>query len=350
METTQEDLKNYILVKDKDGQLKYFKDGKFYSLVEAGAEKKSSIPKWQKEKLELTPVSVYKPKTRVLRPLPGKEREVREIESDTGLNGKRIMDQRIVEEKVAGVIAQLKMQFTDEKTKERFVNVLRTFFRGIRGAKEIEYMLLLPKISGGMELEKNKVDLIVSVIRQYAEEISRERKQVFYAPAEPAVETVPPADLPEKAVAAKEEKETEKPVQPMTRPAVQKPMINQPIAGKPRMSDIGARRQLIGPLEELEYMTIENFRLIGKEKSARVEEILEKFQLLAEQSLPKKWAGIKAFKASPIYRLYLTMNMQGIKEDKSIQEVIEDLQFKNEPCLTLSEYEAINEINSRITY
>ncbi|MFH0987934.1 MAG: hypothetical protein V1763_01015, partial [Parcubacteria group bacterium] len=140
------------------------------------------------------------------------------------------------------------------------------------------------------------------------------------------------------------------PVKPTTNynlpPTTSAPAI-KPMA--PKITDIKKTTRLFGPVEELANMALDGFRKLGKDKTEIANEVVEKIQMLAEESLTRKVEGINAWRSSPVYQLYLSMSMQGIREGKSIQVVIENRQQKNEETLTLSEYEAVNEINGQIS-
>ena len=91
-------------------------------------------------------------------------------------------------------------------------------------------------------------------------------------------------------------------------------------------------------------------RKLGRNEDEIKEELLEKVEVLAEQSLLKKIEGINAWKISPVYKLYLQMTYQGIKKMKKISEVIEQRQIENHESLTLSEYEMIASLNQKLKF
>ena len=402
---------DYILVKDKDGKLKYFKDGKFFDLaeieeaekqvqaglsgprkkelkpiftfeqkkplVQAGKEKTAPEPVKPKMATPVLPVKKFElaPKTVKIekqegqkeavsaKPSPAKEGifEIEHLPADD-FSQRRGDDQKFVSQHVNNVVARLKIQFHDEKIKSRFINLLSSFFRGLRAEKEVEYVLGMPKASGGLEIPKEKISLVLIVLRQEAEAIAKARRDIVVeksvveqaktavsqiAPPVPAISNQLPTtsrqlpDISQDKIAVP--KKTL-----VTRPVVQKPTSQpeQPI--KPRLENFGHARRLIGPIEELGAMNLENFRRLGKSENERMEALLEKFQVLKEQSLVKKMEGRQAWKTSPLFRLYIAMTLKGIQEKKSVSAVIEEKQIKNEECLTLSEYEMMGRLNREI--
>ncbi|MFH0779901.1 MAG: hypothetical protein V1928_03535 [Parcubacteria group bacterium] len=364
----------YILVKDKDGQFKYFKDGKFFSIEEVKALQGRSFVK---------PIAPASPETKrgESKPAPATFEDIplkKPVSGLTNMDERRLADQKIVAEKANGVIERLKIKFSDDKIKTRFVNVLITYFRGIRTKKEVEYVLTLPKISGGLELPPDKAKIIIAFLENLSVETSRERKNIVTGPTvalakvgasnfqkenypsrkitdfEHQLEPAPPAvikpafkfDVPPPAPKPAPAKIIPKQTIIKPQPATIKP-IEQ---AKPKMADIKqTETHLVGPLEELGEMDLENFRRLGKNPKEIIDEVLEKVELLSEQSFAKRLQGVKAWKGSPIFQMYLSMNMEGILQGKSISDVIKARQIENKETLTLGEYETINEISRKIS-
>ncbi len=355
---TDFDLSSYTLVKDKDGQLKYYKDGQFFSTAEIEALIKKSAEKEQAvvKKVELKPVLTLEQKKNSLPPPVRASVETpNKPPINPVLQSQRSADQKAIEEKVQDIITKLKISFSDETIQRRFVNILTTFFRGIRGQKEIEYALTLPRVSGGMELPVDKAKLICSLLTQHHEELGKTRSEITTKALDdlqPLVDikhrlTPPPPSVYKPELAARP---VAPPVRTMARPAIVKPVANAAASStRPAITDIKTtQRVLAGPLEELEYMTLDDFRKLGRNESEIREEVLERVMLLADQSLVKKIQGIKAWRKSPVFKMYLMLNLAGIQEGKSIVSIIEEKQHQHEDCLTLSEYEVINELNNKL--
>jgi len=136
----------------------------------------------------------------------------------------------------------------------------------------------------------------------------------------------------------------------MVKPAVVRPVAPQVAPKSPVMGDVKITNRLVGPIEELTYMTVDDFRRLGKNIEEIISSLLEKIQLLADESLARKIQGIKAWKQSPVFMLYLKMSMDGIMQGKTIEQVIIDKQKEHADCLTLSEYEAIGRLNKQLVY
>ena len=117
-----------------------------------------------------------------------------------------------------------------------------------------------------------------------------------------------------------------------------------------KMVDIKPTSRMRGPLEELAYMDLKNFKLLDTDPKKAAEDVYEKIALLADQGFPKKVEGITAWQQCPVVRLYKEMSVQGIREAMPIQKVIEKRQRENKEVLSLTEFETISDINKHLTY
>lgn len=366
---TDIDLSSYTLVKDKDGQLKYYKDGQFFSttemegLIKQNAEKQDAIIK----KVDLKPVltladkkkklvpRAVAPKVETETPTSANSEEKEDIPRNTTLDAQRSADQKAIEEKVKDIVTQLKITFADTVIERRFINILTTYFRGIRMQKEIEYVLTLPRISGGVELALDKAKLICSLLGQHHEELGKKRQEITTKVVDnlqPLIDLKHRIEPPPPAIYKPElfAKPAGPPARTMVKPPIVKPTADPALTtSRTVVSDVkSAQRQLAGPLEELEYMTLDDFRKLGRNESEIREEVLERVALLAEQSFVKKIQGIKAWHNAPVFKMYLMLSLVGIQEGKDIVRVIEEKQARHEDCLTLSEFEVIGELNSKL--
>jgi len=424
----------YILVKDKDGKMKYFKDGKYYSPDEIRNAAKAQWPQTQsvERKQELKPIysfnsvkktvppakpvappitakplaaaakearidfvaadelhlsdlkkTISAPATPKVKPSVMKEKvnfDLEEVAPHEESRQKREGDQKLIEEMVNNVIQRLKIKFSDAVVENRFRGVLASYFRGVRQTKEVGYLFGLPKMSGGLELPKDKIAIILTVLEQAAQDFHKARRDVVAKPFDvammqraedvehqltaPVPVKVEPKSGLDKILAAKPniaESATKAPMPSnVARQAyVSKPEVVRPVAtddnqvksvgaSRPQIHDMKVDRRLVGPVEELEIMDLVNLRQLGKTAEEMQAQLKRKFDYLAEQALVKKVEGVRAWKKSPVFRLYIAMTYEGLRERKPMTEVIRARQIANHDCLTLSEYEMMGRVNGEI--
>ncbi|HDQ22489.1 MAG TPA: hypothetical protein ENN28_00765 [Candidatus Uhrbacteria bacterium] len=142
--------------------------------------------------------------------------------------------------------------------------------------------------------------------------------------------------------------------QPQTPPSQTKPLEpeeKQPFlkksfpAARPRVEDVKFASKLYGPIDELAAFKIEDLRRLSKNPQEAVNKIKDKLELLEEESLIKRIEGIKALKASPLYKIYADIMNKAIKEGKPFDQVLQE-----NPVLSPEEFKAIMELNKSLKY
>ncbi|KKT68371.1 MAG: hypothetical protein UW63_C0079G0006, partial [Candidatus Uhrbacteria bacterium GW2011_GWF2_44_350] len=121
-------------------------------------------------------------------------------------------------------------------------------------------------------------------------------------------------------------------------------------SGRPKMDDVAFTRKLSGPVEELQNMSLEEFRRLSRHPEEAVTKISDKISLLEEQGISQKISGIKAWRASAVNRLYLDMNKQALMTGKKITEIIADRTAAGQETLTVEEAQVINKLNGGLRF
>ncbi len=119
---------------------------------------------------------------------------------------------------------------------------------------------------------------------------------------------------------------------------------------KIKMEDIKKVSKFGGPLEELGSMSLVDFRRFGKNSKEAIKKIMEMFELLEEEGFNKRMAGIKAWRQSPINKLYLAIGQESIIKKKDIKQVIEMRKKEKKEYLSEKEFNVIMELNKRLRY
>jgi hypothetical protein len=109
-------------------------------------------------------------------------------------------------------------------------------------------------------------------------------------------------------------------------------------------------RQVLGPIDELRQMTVEEFRRLAMTPAQTTEKIIQKIQLLEQESLTQKAAGIAAWKASPVNQLYIELGNASLAAGQSVKQVIASRTTSNQPTLTDAEFGAIADLNRQLRY
>ena len=119
--------------------------------------------------------------------------------------------------------------------------------------------------------------------------------------------------------------------------------------GKVRIEDVRHVPKLTGPVDELREMDLVNFRRLGSDPEAATKKIKEKINFLEEENFTKRLEGIKAWRQSPVNKLYLLIGNKSIEDNKSINSVIDDHDAGGE-YLSKNEFSAIMNLNQDLRY
>jgi hypothetical protein len=103
-------------------------------------------------------------------------------------------------------------------------------------------------------------------------------------------------------------------------------------------------------VEELENMTLIDFRRLAAGPKAATGKIKEKIGLLEKDGLEKKISGIAAWQKNEISRFYRLLGQASMTEGKSIETVIKERLISGRPTLSLDEFEAVMELNKQLRY
>ncbi len=120
--------------------------------------------------------------------------------------------------------------------------------------------------------------------------------------------------------------------------------------GKRRMDDVKYVPRVMTPIDELRYMNLVNFRRLADTPQEAIEKIIGKINLLEQEKYSKRVEGIRAWRQSPVNRLYLKLGQLSINERRPIGEIINRIKNKGEDYLTEEEFEAIMDLNKKIRY
>ncbi len=121
-------------------------------------------------------------------------------------------------------------------------------------------------------------------------------------------------------------------------------------SGKVRVEDVKYVPKLTGPIDELKEMDLINFRRLSADADTATGKIKEKISFLEEGSYQERLAGIKAWRLSPVNKLYLAIGQESIHSQRPIDEIIQDRKENGGEYLTKPEFAAIMELNRGLRF
>ncbi len=123
-----------------------------------------------------------------------------------------------------------------------------------------------------------------------------------------------------------------------------------PSVAKPKVHDIKPVPKVMSPIEELQYLDLVNFRRLGKTPTEMIGKVFSKIKLLEGEGYDKMITGVKAWRKSPVNRLYLKIGQEAINKGISMQKAAEARQDNKEDYLNIEEIEAIVSLNSKLAF
>ncbi|KKU08852.1 MAG: Periplasmic protein TolA, links inner and outer membrane [Candidatus Uhrbacteria bacterium GW2011_GWE2_45_35] len=255
-----------------------------------------------------------------------------------------------LDQAVDNLVEVCDLRFVDEDLKKRFALAVDSRLRDVRDAFETRDLLERPPDQGGLGWSGAALTKVMEKLEQivfeqkalWQDEIIKEKK-VSKEVEEKKRQVVEQALAKEKAAKIKA-KPLPVPITPVMSSGSVEP------SGRPKMDDVAFTRKLSGPVEELQNMSLEEFRRLSRHPEEAVTKISDKISLLEEQGISQKISGIKAWRASAVNRLYLDMNKQALMTGKKITEIIADRTAAGQETLTVEEAQVINKLNGGLRF
>lgn len=323
---------------------------------------------------------------------PDDEAEIRELAKKINMAEKIELSATVIEKKLEEIIGRVQINFGSADLADRFAQILKTYLRGIRNRLEAKATLSKPFANGGLSFDADSAEQVMTT----ADKILNS-KPSLPARAGEAIKPWPRTRLPElekagqapRLVIAKDAaydfsrliKKDDKittvlPVQenqPLLSEAAAskiKPAVSVPLANsgqmplirrrfeaenlsqspKVKIEDVKYVPKVMRPLDEIKYMDLVNFRRLGKDPLNTAEKIKSKINLLEEEGYSKKLEGIKAWRLSPVNKLYLAIGHLSISANKPVDVIIEEKKAKGEDYLTDGEFKAIMDLNKSLRF
>ncbi len=121
-------------------------------------------------------------------------------------------------------------------------------------------------------------------------------------------------------------------------------------SAKPRLDDVTYKPKVMGPIDELRQMTLLDFRRLNPDPTRATQKIKEKIELIGEEQYAKRIEAIKAWRQSPVNKMYAKIGHQSIAKGEPVEKIIAAEKQAGRDCLTISEFEAIMDLNKELRF
>ena len=132
-----------------------------------------------------------------------------------------------------------------------------------------------------------------------------------------------------------------------TEAAAPAPAPAPPQPSRPVVRDVSApkRSPLVGPVQEISSITLEDFRKLSRDPREAALKIRDKINLLSEQSFGRRHEGLNAWREAEPSRLYRETIAESLERHEPVQAVIAR-RAAGGRGLTADEFNAIMELNA----
>jgi hypothetical protein len=119
-------------------------------------------------------------------------------------------------------------------------------------------------------------------------------------------------------------------------------------SARPVVSDVRKPKRTVGPVDELGLLTVDDLRRLDRDPDVALTKVWGKFQSLAKESFALFAEGVKAWRHSPLYKLYVTMGTESMASGRAVDEVANARRIANQPTLTPNEFALIADFNRNL--
>lgn len=310
------------------------------------------------------------------------ETEIRELTEKIGAAENSALAAAALEAKIKEITAQVQINFGSAELADRFGQILKTYLRGIRDRLEAKLTLTKPFLSGGLSFDENSAEKVMAL----ADKIIKAEPAESFAPR-PKIKISEPAPAGPREITKdaaydfsrlKNQKiksalandlkklDTSHELAPPrvkkiesspASEAGQRPLIkrrfeaeNLSQSPKVKLQDVKYVPKVMGPLDELRYMDLTNFRRLDNDPLKSTAKIRDKIDLLAEEAYAKKLEAIRFWRLSPINKLYLEIGHLSIGSGKPIDVIIGERRMNGAAYLTADEFKAIMDLNKSLRF
>jgi len=378
------DVSDEIVVKDERGNYRVLIGGKLEDLPSdfTVVEKKSAEPpaklfteeglvsqEQTTEQLMPPPPAIWQKQTGAAFYFhPEDEAEVNKIVSEKGLEQQIDLSPAVEE-----IITTSGVVFASANNRQKVKNILLARLKHLREQGETREALLRSMAEGGAGLTENEteklIDLLIKKMAQIEageylspqstelDELIRQSDETYKFPVGDVLPKNVNDILAETLAQTKPEfthqpewTEPEPKIADEPAPPVKPQRQSIYTDTRTRVSDVRPVGRVRSPVEELRHINLVDIHRLGTSPIENIGRIKDKIEILEEESFNKKVEGIKAWRQSPLYNMYLDIGRQSMEQGKSISQIIMERGQLDQETLTIQEFEKISDLNQELRY
>lgn len=249
-------------------------------------------------------------------------------------------------------------QFQDVLLRDRCGKLVESRVREVRTAEQTRSQLERSVDAGGLGVTGRRLAdmlaMIESEVVHYQEASMVKQEQNKSAVKEARQKKV----IEKQDLVKQEETQLAKRYEQLTgqvRTAIEQSKIPAPpkrplVSAEASMQEIAFGKRLVGPVEELRTLSLLDFRRLSSDSKQAATKVKDKVDLLEEQGYEKKIEGIKAWRESPLNKLYMTLTTDAVLKGVPITQLLEERGRAKEETLTDEELKMMMELNAELRF
>lgn len=262
-----------------------------------------------------------------------------------------------------------KLLFPSLDVEKRFLSVITAFARGAKNMQETADILAQPVEQHGVNLQQEQINMVLDTAQALLKDTQsgkRSQKKQIRTP-QPQQFTPTLAQVQGRIQSNRIQQEFEQKTEHVEdifsnlgRLAEDEAAISMSAHQKKKLYNLNELDRdaalaqddlptMMGPVEELGNMNITEYRRLSPQPQQAATKILEKLDLLGQESIGKRAEGIDAWKRSPLNQQYIAIGNMSLEKGVPVSDVIKE-QSVDPDSLTEDEFETIADLNRNMRF
>ena len=269
----------------------------------------------------------------------------------TGMSAPRSLENPRIDEILRG----LHLSFPSSDIEKRFRVLVGSRLSGVRDAQDFKSALARGVQKGGLGLDKHTASRIEEMVEgEVSGNNTKAKKSVDLAKRSYVEERAKKYDAPSSVGSAPSTKlEVDVPPKKMAdtkaRLSGSSVPASKTASGKVPVSDVQYARRLVGPVEELHRMTIDDFRRLPGSTKDAADNIKDDIEGIGAHDPGRRIRAIEAWRQSPLVKEYQRLLAMSLHSGVPIDIVLKD-KAKNKKDVELEEFAQIRRLNTTLRY
>ncbi|MFA7653902.1 MAG: hypothetical protein WCX97_02560 [Candidatus Magasanikbacteria bacterium] len=254
---------------------------------------------------------------------------------------------------ISDIIKKLSFRIPDQY-QNRLRSIIQLRIKDMRSVDDTSELAARSIKGGGLGITQLQADELIKVIKYHVSDVKKDHLSKSVANNLPMVETTmePATVTPFNSFVHKTASAFPAPVTSKPKDNIKNNNIttggqlNSRLMGnfsKPQMNDIIYKPKEMGPMEEILYFTLTDFRRLSDSPTEAASRLWQKFINLKEESILFYFTAIKNWRSSPLYKDYARLMSKALAKKQKLADVIGD-----GSQIQLAEVKALIEMEKRL--